>query len=224
MITHFFILSLLFMSTKSCQTNSNPSSTTQTSILQAVQNKDLDLTATLLNSGADVHTVNTTRRPLILIATHQNDISMAKLLIQNGADVNQQDDNKDSAFLYAGASGYVELAKLYLDNGARFDVFNRYYGTALIPAYERAHIDMVRLLSQTIDFPINHVNRLGWTALMEAVVLGDGSHKYAEVVRILIAAGCDISIPDNENVTALQHSNTRGFKAISQLLESAKNN
>lgn len=36
---------------------------------------------------------------------------------------------------------------------------------------------------------VNHVNSLGWTALLEAVILGGGSTRYQDVVRILLDAG-----------------------------------
>ena len=50
---------------------------------------------------------------------------------------------------------------------------NRYGGTALIPAAHHGHPETVRMLLGT-DIDIDHVNRLGWTALLEAVILGDG--------------------------------------------------
>lgn len=140
-------------------------------ITDAVKNNQLQLVEKMLKEGADVNTQNKNKQSLLLIATIAGAVDMAKLLTANGADVNLQDEKLDSAFLYAGASGQTELVKLYLAHGARFDVFNRYYGTALIPACERGHVETVKVLVNTKGFPINHVNRLGWTALMEAVIL-----------------------------------------------------
>ena len=122
--------------------------------------------------------------------------------------------------MYAGATGQTELVKLYLVHGARFDIFNRYYGTALIPASERGHVETVRLLANTKDFPINHVNRLGWTALMEAVILGNGGIKHQQTVQILKDAGADLTIPDHDGRTPLQHAKYLGFKEIVKILES----
>lgn len=144
---------------------------------------------------------------------------MAALLVKNGADVNQQAENLDSPFLYAGATGQTEILKLFLANGARFDVFNRYNGSALIPACERGHVETVQLLANTKNYPIDHVNRLGWTALMEAVILGDGSENYQQIVQILKEAGAKMDIPDHDGITPLQHSRSRGFEEIVILLE-----
>lgn len=191
----------------------------QINIVEAVRNNQLSVVEKELKRGIDVNAVDKRKQSLLLIATHNNNIEMAKLLVSHGANVNQQDDQKDSPFLYAGASGYTTLVKLFLEHGARFDIFNRYNGSALIPACERAHLETVQLLANTKNFPINHVNRLGWTALMEAVVLGDGSGKYVKVVQMLVDAGCDINIPDNDGVTALQHAQSRGYGAIARVLK-----
>lgn len=189
------------------------------SILKLVQQNDVKAVETMLNNGADVNTTDGSKRSLLLIATNNQNVAMAKVLVKFKADVNQQSSNLDSPFLYAGASGQTELVQLFLDNGARFDVFNRYNGTALIPACERGHVETVRLLANTKDFPINHVNRLVWTGLMEAVVLGDGSKKYQEIIQILKDAGAKLDIPDGDGVTPLQHAERRGYKEIVAILK-----
>ncbi|WP_211302184.1 ankyrin repeat domain-containing protein [Dyadobacter jiangsuensis] len=153
-----------------------------------------------------------------MLAVIDKQVEMATLLTEKGADVNLQDNIQDSPFLYAGASGQTELVKLFLAHGARFDVFNRYNGTALIPACERGHVETVRVLANTKGFPVNHVNRLGWTALMEAIVLGNGGKKYQEIVQLLKDGGADLGIPDHDGVTPLQHAQNRGFTEIVRIL------
>ncbi len=183
-------------------------------ILKLVIKNDIPGVTKTLKTGADVNATDNKKRSLLLIATNNGHIEMATLLIKHGADVNQQADNQDSPFLYAGASGQTELVKLFLNNGARFDVFNRYNGSALIPACERAHVETVRLLANTKNYPVDHVNRLGWTGLMEAIVLGDGSKKYQQIVQILKDAGAKMDIPDHDGITPLQHAQSKGFKEI----------
>lgn len=190
----------------------------QDSIIELVKRNDLAGVKELLDKGANVNTQDKNKRSLLLLATINKQVEMAKLLVNNGANVDLQDNIQDSPFLYAGASGQTELVELYLANGARFDIFNRYNGSALIPACERGHVETVRLLANTKDYPIDHVNRLGWTALMEAVVLGDGGKKQQEVVQILRDAGADLTIPDKDGVSALQHAKKRGFREIAKIL------
>lgn len=195
----------------------------QTDIIESVRKNQIDKVEQELKAGLNVNTQDKNQQSLLLIATKQQNYQMAELLVKNGADVNLQDNILDSPFLYAGAAGLTNFLELFLQHGARFDVFNRYNGSALIPACERGHIETVRLLANTKGFPIDHVNRLGWTGLLEAVILGDGSQKYVEIVRILIDAGSDINIPDKNGVTALQHAQSAGYKNIAEALKKSKN-
>ncbi|MDV3927823.1 hypothetical protein CMT52_08500 [Elizabethkingia anophelis] len=218
--SHSFLLSFGILSNCHSQVREDKVESTSVNIIDAVKNNQPVLVEKALKEGANVNTKDSNKRSLLLIATISGATDTAKLLVHYGADVNQQDDKLDSPFLYAGATGQTELVKLYLAHGARFDIFNRYYGTALIPASERGHVETVRLLANTKDFPVNHVNRLGWTALMEAVILGNGGTKHQQTVQILKDAGADLNIPDHDGRTPLQHAKSLGFKEIVKILES----
>lgn len=216
------IISTLSVQCKSMDTTSQDN-ITQDNIVEAVSKGELATAKNLLTAGADANQKSKDSKPLLLIATEKKDLAMAKLLLEHGANVNLQDNILNSPFLYAGALGYTELVKLYLNYGADFTVFNRYNGTALIPACERGHIETVRLLTHTKGFPIDHINRLGWTALLEAIILGDGSQKYVDIVQLLLDANSDKNIADHEGVTPLQHARKKGFTKIASLLETKDN-
>ncbi|MCS3531915.1 ankyrin repeat domain-containing protein [Chryseobacterium sp. JUb7] len=222
MKTLVFLLS--FGSLNACGINSiNPPKENvmqQSTIVDLVKKNDISAVKSAFGNGANINYQDKNGRSLLLIATINKQLEMVKLLVSYKADVNLQDHQSDSAFLYAGASGQTELVKLFLKNGARFDIFNRYNGTALIPACERGHVETVKVLVSTKGFPVNHVNRLGWTALMEAVILGNGGKKYQEIVSILKENGADLSIPDKEGKIPLQHAKDLGFKEIVEILTS----
>ena len=219
MKTMALLILLLFNCAPSEKKETKTEIMTVSNIINLVQKNDLSSVEEALINGADVNTTDSQKRSLLLLSTMKNQKEMAALLVKYGADVNQQSENLDSPFLYAGATGQTELLKLFLNNGARFDVFNRYNGSALIPACERGHLETVQLLANTKNYPIDHVNRLGWTALMEAVILGDGSENYQQIVQILKEAGAKMDIPDNDGITPLQHARSRGFEEIVKLLE-----
>jgi ankyrin repeat protein len=65
-----------------------------------------------------------------------------------------------------------------------------------------------RVVRTGID--VNHVNDLGWTALLEAVILGDGGERHQQIVGILLDAGADRSIADRDGVTAFEHARHKG--------------
>ena len=79
---------------------------------------------------------------------------------------------------------------------------------------------MVKELLKT-EIDIDHVNSLGWTALLEAIILSDGGPKHQEIVRILVAAGAAVNSPDQDGVTPLQHARRKGYREIVGTLEVA---
>ncbi|MHC5202731.1 ankyrin repeat domain-containing protein [Myroides sp. LJL119] len=214
------ILSLCF-SLGACQANNESGDNPKNwNMIELVQNNDLEKVKQALEQGQDVNQVNKHAESLLLLATQNKSKQMAELLVSFSADVNQQAKNLDSPFLLAGATGQTSLVELYLKNGADFQVFNRYNGTALIPACEKGHLQTVIVLANTPDFPINHVNRLGWTAVMEAVILGDGTKVYQDILKVLKKAGANMHIADSKGITPLQHAKRLGFTQIVQILES----
>ncbi len=192
--------------------------TADSKLIDAIAKSDLAYVRKYVTSN-NVNNVNSKKQSLLMMATYDNNLPMAQILVAKGADVNQQDNIQNSPFLYASASGYLEIVKLYLANGARFDVFNRYQGTGLIPAAEKGFTEVVELLANTPNFPINHINKLGWTALLEAIILGDGSEKYTQTVAILLKAGADKNIQDEQGATAFQHARRLGYTDMMKLLE-----
>jgi ankyrin repeat protein len=158
----------------------------------------------------------------LLEAAYDNDVAAARALIADGADVNAKDDSQQSAYLIAtsevGPGG--ELLELTLGNGADVNARDSFNGTGLIRAAERGHAEICRrLLEAGIDK--DHVNRLGWTALLEAVMLGDGGREHVETVRVLVEGGVDVTIADRDGVTPLEHARRRGYDEMERLLRRA---
>ncbi|MGD9915071.1 MAG: ankyrin repeat domain-containing protein, partial [Rhizobiaceae bacterium] len=159
------------------------------SLIDAVNAGDAGAVQAALAAGAQLEARDAAKRTPLLLATRANDVASARLLIDAGADVNAKDNIRDTPFLYAGAEGRNEILKLILATGrANLKDTNRYGGVALIPAAHHAHPETVRILLAT-DIDIDHVNDLGWTALIEAVILGDGGPVYQEIVGLLVDAG-----------------------------------
>jgi hypothetical protein len=192
-----------------------------TSLLEAVGKRDVNLVTKILTSKPNLELKDGKSRTALMLATYNNDTEIAKLLIVAGADVNAQDNMLNSPFLYAGANGNLALVKMCLANGANFNVFNRYGGSALIPAAERRHLDVVNLLVNTPGYPINHINNLGWTALLEAIILGEKSKIQLEVVKLLVKGGCDVNIADKDGVSPLAHARKRSMNELVNILTEA---
>ncbi|MET4560283.1 ankyrin repeat protein [Lysinibacillus parviboronicapiens] len=190
-------------------------------LLQAAAQGEVSLIQDLLSKDIDINVQDANKRTAVMLATYNNDVEMATMLIEAGADVNIQDDRQNNPFLYAGAEGYLEILKLTITAGADPSITNRYGGTALIPASEHGYIDVIQELLTTTEVDVNHVNNLGWTALMEAIILNDGRQTQQQVVQLLIDYGADVNIPDNKNISPLQHAQAKDFHEILQLLKQA---
>ena len=158
----------------------------------------------------------------LLAAAYRNDVATARRLVKAGADVNAKDDTEQSAYLIATSEVMDDprLLELTLDAGADVNAKDSYNGTGLIRAAERGYPRIVRRLLQT-DVDVDHVNRLGWTALLEAVILGEGGRAHVRTVRLLVDGGADPSIPDKHGTTALEHARRRGFVKIERILRQA---
>ncbi|WP_202986169.1 ankyrin repeat domain-containing protein [Pedobacter gandavensis] len=157
------LLCLLFFSLNTLTACSQEKTMTDTTneIFQIIAKQNLSELEHWLAKSPNLELKNQKGETPLMAATYLNQVPMAKLLIAAGANVNTQDGMLNSPFLYAGASGYLEIVKLCLKAGADYQVFNRYNGTALIPACEKGHVAVVEELLKDKTYPINHINRLG---------------------------------------------------------------
>jgi uncharacterized protein len=187
-------------------------------LLQAASSGDTDAAAAALRGGADLETRDTNRRTPLLLAATDDHLETARLLVYAGADPDALDGQHDTPWLVTGVTGSVPMAELLLTADPDLTVRNRYRGLSIIPASERGHADYVERVART-EIDIDHVNDLGWTALLEAVILGEGSDRWQRVVRSLLENGADPSIADRDGVTPLQHARNRGFTEIARIIQ-----
>ena len=138
-----------------------------------------------------------------------------------GANPNALDAQRYDIVTIAAVNNDLDMLKIALDGGGNARaITSPYDGTALIAAAHLGHVEAVRMLIAA-KAPLNHVNNLGWTALIEAVVLGNGGANHTATVEALVQAGADVNIPDRHRTTALGHARTRGYAQIARILERA---
>jgi ankyrin repeat protein len=97
-------------------------------------------------------------------------------------------------------------------------ITSRYDGTALIAAAHLGHEGVVEALIKA-GAPLDHVNNLGWTALIEAVVLGDGGRRHVATAKALVQAGARKDLGDRAGITPMQHARQRDYRAMVVALE-----
>jgi len=99
------------------------------------------------------------------------------------------------------------------------NIVNRYGGNALIPAAEKGHLNNVKLLLLDGKADIDHQNNFGYTALIEAVALTDGSVLYQQIVQELLAHNANKELRDNSGKTALDYAKEKGYTKMIEMLE-----
>ena len=190
------------------------------SLIQAVDQQNEQQVQELLAQSTEVDIQNDKGETPLLIATHQNNVAIAKALIDAGADINKQDAIQDSPYLYAGAQGKTEiLAYMLAHREPDQTVVNRYGGNALIPAAEKGHLENVKQLLEDGRADINHQNNFGYTALIEAVALTDGSPLYQDIVAELLKHDANTELRDNNDKTALDYAKEKGYTEIEAMLK-----
>jgi ankyrin repeat protein len=177
----------------------------------------------LLVSGASVRATDDQGRTPLVAAAYGNKVAVARVLVRNGADPNEKDASVQSAYLISTSEvgDDPRLLGLLLRNGADVSSRDSFNGTGLIRAAERGFPDVIETLLAT-EIEIDHVNRLGWTALHEAIILGNGGREHTAVVALLVEAGADVNLPSvSDGVRPLTHARQRGYRGIARILEEA---
>ena len=216
-----WLAALLTLGACAADRNPLPSDTMVDQLSKAAARGDTDSVLQLLEDGADVNERDADGRTPVMTATRGNHVETVRALIEAGADIDLQDDR------WTTRSCTPAPRACWTSCGSRSrparipTITNRFGGTALIPASERGHVEVVEELLTRTQVDIDHVNNLGWTALLEAIVLSSGDERHQRVVQLLVDHGADITIADKDGVTPLQHAQARGFTQIERILDAA---
>ena len=155
------------------------------------------------------------------VAVYQKQHDAARALIRLGADPNRLDVDRYDIITIAAVANDVPMLKIALEGGGNPKaVTSRYDGTALIAAAHLGHAEVVGTLIAA-KAPLDHVNNLQWTALIESIVLGDGGRNHTETLRAFVDAGADVNIPDGSGSTPLKLARSRGYHDMVAILERA---
>lgn len=187
-------------------------------VQRAAESGDLGALRRLIAEGADVNAVDVRGRTPAIIAAFARQSEAIRLLAAAGADMNAREGQGYDILTIAAAAGDPALVSLALalgDDPQRAS--GPYGGSALITAAEHGHIEVVRRLIAA-GAPLDHADLYGWTALMVAIILGDGGPERQRLVRLLLDAGANRAIADRDGVTALEHARVHDFAAIERLL------
>lgn len=182
---------------------------------------DVDAVRQLVQAGVDVNARDGNGRTPLHVAAFLGHAAAAQSLLAGKADPSLLENQRYDAVTIAAVRDDLETLRTLLAAGASARLITSPYdGTALIAAAHLGHDGVVRALI-TAGAPLDHVNNLGWTALIEAVVLGDGGPRHVETVRALVQAGANADLADRQGVSPLAHARRRSYGAMVDILEKA---
>ncbi|XP_078276786.1 protein phosphatase 1 regulatory subunit 12A-like isoform X1 [Rhinoraja longicauda] len=192
--------------------------------LAACSSGDTEEVKRLLDRGADINYANVDGLTALHQACIDENLEMVKFLVEHSADTNQP-DNEGWTPLHAVAScGYINIAEYLINNGANVAAVNSEGEIPSDIAEESAMKDLLQeeISRQGIDVETSRKEeehrmlqdarqwlnsgkiddvrnaKSGGTALHVAAAKG-----YLEVLKLLIQAGYDVNIKDNDGWTPL---------------------
>ncbi|XP_058031377.1 protein phosphatase 1 regulatory subunit 12B isoform X2 [Ahaetulla prasina] len=210
--------------------------------LAACSSGDTEEVKRLLARGARLNTANVDGLTALHQACIDENLDMVKFLVEYGANVNQQ-DNEGWTPLHAVAScGYLNIAEYLINHGANVAAVNSEGEVPADLAEEAAMKDLLleQVKKQGVDLDqarkaeeqqmlqdarqwLNRRKieerkhpRTGATALHVASAKG-----YCEVMRLLIQAGFNVNVQDNDGWTPLHAAAHWGVKEACTILAEA---
>ena len=190
-------------------------------LFAAANRGEAALIASLVAAGANVTAHDGHGRTPLHVAAFAGRHDAMRALAAAGGDPNALENDRYDMVTIAAVANDLPTLKVALAIGNRStNITSRYDGTALIAAAHLGHADVVRELIRA-GAPLDHVNNLGWTALIESIVLGDGGTRHVATLKALVDAGANVNIGDRGGVTPLALAKGRGYVAMVEILEKA---
>ncbi len=218
------LLALVFLATGFAQAQVAPTAAEAAAyrgLLAAAWQGDVAQIERLALTKANFNSRDTYGRTPLHVATFARNRSAVTALIRAGADTNALENDRYDAVTIAAVADDEETLRVLLSLGASAKlVTSRYDGTALIAAAHLGHDGVVRQLIAA-GAPLDHVNNLHWTAVIESIVLGNGGPRHQATLKALVDARASLKLKDRHGQTPLALARTHGYKEMVQMLEKA---
>ena len=190
-------------------------------LLSSVIREDMAETKRLLAAGSNPNVRDDNGRTPLIVAAHRSLPDIARALVAGGADPNAKDNQVYDIVTIAAVNDDLVFLKVALAIGCDPKaITSPYHGTALIAA---SHLGHHRAVAELImaGAPLDHVNNLGMTALIEAIVLGDGGSNHQATAKLLLDAGANPNLADRSGASPLALARSRGYAALAQMIAAA---
>ena len=190
-------------------------------LFKAVVEDDSAALKKLLSTSNDIDKRDDHGRTALHVAVYTANHNAMRILVKAGADPNALEHDRYDIVTIAAVANDIETLRLSLKLGASAsNVTSRYDGTALIAAAHLGHVQVVQTLIKS-GAPLDHVNNLNWTALIESIVLGDGGEQHTATLKALVDARANVNLADGQGRTPLFLARQHGYKNMIAILITA---
>ena len=192
-----------------------------TGLLASAHKGDVPEITRLLAAKADPNVRDSWGRTPLQVAAYGSHYDAVRALKAGGGDIRAFDRQRYDVITIAAVKDDVQMLRLAIElGGDPRATTSPYDGTALIAAAHLGHDEVVRTLLDA-GAPVDHVNNLGWTALIEAIILGQGGPRHTECVRAILAAKANPNIADRQGQTPLNLAKNRDYREMIALITAA---
>jgi ankyrin repeat protein len=172
----------------------------------------------LAAAGTELEQRDGSGRTAVHIAAFAGKGEALAALGKAGADMNALEGGRYDAVTIAAVADDTETLAAALAAGNRPDnVTSVWDGNALIAAAHEGNPGSIALLVKA-GSKLDHVNSLGWTAIIESIVLGDGGPRHQASLKLLLDAGADRTIRDRHGRLPVDLARERGYDEMAALL------
>ncbi|MBL0151112.1 MAG: ankyrin repeat domain-containing protein [Ideonella sp.] len=190
-----------------------------TGLMAAAHRGDMAALDRALTQRAALDARDAHGRTAVHVAAFARQGEVLKRLAAAGAQLELLENDRYDAVTIAAVADDEDTLRVLLALGASAKLTtSRYDGTALIAAAHLGHDGVVRQLIAA-GAPLDHVNNLHWTAVIESIVLGDGGRRHQAVLQALLQAGANPNLADGHGRSPLALARSRGYAAMVGLLE-----
>lgn len=217
-----FLLGLAFAAAAPAQVPPSPTEVAgYAGLLAASARGDAAEIKALVAKGEKADVRDSYRRTPLHVAAYGGHHEAMRALAKAGADPNALERDRYDIVTIAAVANDVATLKVSLELGCSAkNITSRYDGTALIAAAHLGHAEVVRILIKAAA-PLDHINNLGWTALIESIVLGDGGPRHVATLTALVKAGANVNLPDGHGQTPLTLARGHGYNEMVDILKRA---
>jgi len=195
--------------------------TAYTGLFAAAAQGDAAQIKALVAKGARVDAKDGYGRTPLHVAAYGAKHEAMRALVAAKANPNALENDRYDIVTIAAVANDVPTLKVALELGCSAkNITSRYDGTALIAAAHLGHAEVVRTLIRA-GAPLDHVNNLGWTAVIESIVLGDGGPRHIDTLKSLIQAGANLNLADRQGQTPLALAQARRYQTMADMLKQA---